>query len=220
MLANESGDTVYMFSHAFRWKGAPADRIFPAKEDCMQAIRFTPDGPDKVKAEQLWVGPSVATHSCPVLLGDRIFALIQDKTGNVRLTILDATTGKELSGKSLTDRGGTKSGRIDGDVWLPSSLAVLSVAGGNIYSFDAGRFSSALGSVIKADESLEVLVKENHILGGYQANRKPFTDYWGRLPEIFTGPYFSGNRMFIRAHEQVYCIGDPKEPMRLSKVHQ
>jgi hypothetical protein len=218
MLANESGDTVYMFSHAFKWNGVPADRILPAKEDCIQAIRFTPDGPDKVKAEQLWVGPGLLTHSCPVLLGNRLFAILADnKERDGLLSVLDVSTGKMISSKSLRRRNNKS-----GDVWWThdEGLNVLTAAGGNLYTFDAGRNSTALGSVFKADETLQVVTHDNHLLGGYPADRKPFSDYWGRLPEAFTGPYFSGNRMFVRAHEQVYCIGDPKEPMRLSKVHQ
>jgi hypothetical protein len=184
----------------------------------LQAIKFTSDGADKVKAEQLWTGPSIVIDSCPVLLGNRIFALIADK--KVRdglLTVLDASTGKMLSSKTLGRRNNKS-----GDVWWThdEGLNVLTAAGGNLYTFDAGRNSTALGSVFKADETLQVVTHDNHLLGGHPADRKPFTDYWGRLPEAFTGPYFSGNRMFIRAHEQVYCIGDPKEPMRLSKVHQ
>lgn len=33
-------------------------------------------------------------------------------------------------------------------------------------------------------------------------------------------PTASGNRIFIRSHTDLYCIGDPKEPMRLSAHHQ
>jgi len=32
-------------------------------------------------------------------------------------------------------------------------------------------------------------------------------------------PFFSGNRIFIRSYTAVYCIGNPDEPMRLSKQH-
>ncbi len=32
--------------------------------------------------------------------------------------------------------------------------------------------------------------------------------------------FFSGNRIFFRSYTDVYCIGDPDAPMRLSKAHQ
>ncbi|MFW5750745.1 MAG: hypothetical protein ACOCZK_03755, partial [Planctomycetota bacterium] len=32
-------------------------------------------------------------------------------------------------------------------------------------------------------------------------------------------PFFSGNRIFIRSYSDIWCIGDPSEPLRLSAVH-
>ena len=32
-------------------------------------------------------------------------------------------------------------------------------------------------------------------------------------------PFFSGNRMFLRSYKNVYCIGDPAQPMKLSAKH-
>jgi outer membrane protein assembly factor BamB len=32
-------------------------------------------------------------------------------------------------------------------------------------------------------------------------------------------PFFSGNRIFLRSYRNVYCLGDPEEPTRLSKAH-
>ncbi len=33
-------------------------------------------------------------------------------------------------------------------------------------------------------------------------------------------PFFSGNRIFLRSYTDVYCIGDPNAPLRLSKEHR
>jgi outer membrane protein assembly factor BamB len=33
-------------------------------------------------------------------------------------------------------------------------------------------------------------------------------------------PFFSGNRIFIRSYTDVYCIGDPDKPTRLSEAHR
>jgi hypothetical protein len=35
---------------------------------------------------------------------------------------------------------------------------------------------------------------------------------WNFSPAL---PFFSGNRLFIRSHDHLYCIGDPDEPTRL-----
>jgi hypothetical protein len=33
-------------------------------------------------------------------------------------------------------------------------------------------------------------------------------------------PFFSGNRIFIRSYTDVYCLGNPNQPMRLSSAHK
>jgi hypothetical protein len=210
-----SGDTVYMPIHG---NSSTANRLFAEPKKGLQAIRFIPNGPDRVKAERLWITDSTAENSSPVLVNGRLFALFPNREKGDRLKALDAETGKELA--SLTPRGVARSS-AKGDVWWNpgEGLGLINSAGGYLFIADAGRNSTAMMSVIKAD-TLKVVSAENLILGGYPADMKPFSTYWGRLPSIFNGPYFSGNRMFIRAHEHIYCIGNPKEPLRLSKVHQ
>ena len=44
----------------------------------------------------------------------------------------------------------------------------------------------------------------------------PFNEYFNYGSQLFA----SGNRIFIRSNRDLYCIGDPAQPLRLSLEHQ
>lgn len=218
---NDVGDTV--FYNTNNHKGdIPANRLLVSPEfpGQLHAVRFSPDGAEAAKAEKLWSGPDLVgqDYHSPVFFQGRLYAVQAISRNNNHLTVLDPDSGKMIT--SLSSRSGGAGGSMKGDAWFLNGWCFGAAAGGRLYTVEAGRCSKGLMSVIALEDKPKVITADNHLLGGLAADAKPFSNYWGRFPEVFTGPYFSGNRIFIRAHEHVYCLGDPKEALRLSRLHQ
>jgi hypothetical protein len=107
------------------------------------------------------------------------------------IQVLDLMTGKTLA-KVVLPRG-------------TSVNHMFSVAGGHLFGFEGD------GSCV-----ITTLGKDAKLVGVNRLGRGKGHGWFNQGSQ----PFFSGNRMFVRSYTDVYCIGDPKEPLRLSKAHQ
>jgi len=121
---------------------------------------------------------------------------------------------------------GTVIGRADRRAKQHRSSEGLTVAGGHLFTLN--RFGKS--AVFKADASMELIslndldetapiegAKRDQIIAqtGFDEPDRWYAWQFGR-----TSPFFSGNRLFIRSFDFLYCIGRADEPFTPSKAFE
>lgn len=168
------------------------------------AVRFRLTGPDTAEAQQVWFNRKAGEYEMiPVFHRDLLFM-------NRIPLAFDAATG-EL--RATPDRGRT------GQYRTSESLCI---AGGHIFALN----NTGKCAVYKADESLAIValndLDETAPIEGRKREQiiaqtgKDGPESWYAWQFGRTSPFFSGNRIFIRSFDYLYCIGDADEPFRPS----
>lgn len=187
-----------------------AGRAGVAKGTGMFAVRISKKGEEFV-AEDLWYlghggrqeglayanGLIFAPANC-----DKIRAELVDHKNKGGMVAIDPATGKVVGHQQ----------KMGSDWWKPV------VADGLLFngSGEKGRFT-----VATADQQMRLL-GDNFLLGR-KDDPSPKAAEGGSLGGRFyktLGFVPSGNRIFVRGWEVLYCLGDPSKPLRLSERHR
>jgi hypothetical protein len=181
---------VYLQNGAEGGRGA-------AKE--IAAVQLTSRSPDRLEWKEVWRdGP--ATHHCAAPVYSRGKLYKADGSG---VSVWDALTGEKLPGL----RAGKLSGRYIG----------VTMAGTKLLVSGDERIA-----VVETAPTLKVVAR-NRLWRDFHLRGLTFPDdpvhprdyggyhkalsWWG-----YTVPYASGNRLFLRSRDAVYCIGNPRQP--------
>jgi len=157
------------------------------------ALQLRATSPDQVVGEVLWSKKDGKQRIFRMVAqGDRVYGYAgKPKRGNGQLVVYQADDGEELA-------------RYDAQV-MPWHLSAF--AGGKVFGMsDDGRCSV----VDLTDGSVHI-----NRLGERAYGKGCERQYFNEGAQ----PFFSGNRIFIRSYTDVYCIGAPAQPTRLSSAH-
>jgi hypothetical protein len=176
-----------------------------------RALRFAYEGPDKVVWKELWFNAEAGLGTYPIYHQNRLY------TANG--TTLDALDGKALA------KGGRKGGSLASNGFI--------LAGGQLYGLPQSAPSwprankdnpeTVTAVQVKAADAdtpakaqrLEVLpgliqdaeqLKKVVAMTGFQFHKSDYGWY-----TAYSCPFASGNRLFVRTFDYLYCFGDPKE---------
>jgi hypothetical protein len=137
---------------------------------------------------------------------------VSNGTSGAGIYVYEAATGALV--KRLLPRVRSPGGRMSGDVW--TGLWCPATAGGKVFYASP---KDGMFTVIEATREAKIVGQDNFLLGRIPDGHPSPVDEWMRFPTMLP-INFSGNRTFIRAHEYVYGIGDPKAPLQLSEEHR
>lgn len=184
------------------------DRVAVAHGTGMWAVKVTMDGTDQAKVEELWHSGNGGRQDGLTYANGILFARADcDKTRKENASkhrggvlAMEAETGKVLGHQPKIGTG----------FWKPV------VAGGYFFNGDPkkGRFDIATADATMAP------VGGGFLFGKLQDNPDPKADeYWGRFYRTL-GFVPSGNRIFVRGWNILYCLGDPQQAANLSPANQ
>jgi hypothetical protein len=164
------------------------------------ALKLRAASEDEVSSEILWHEAKGKFRDCPVVR-DGLVYMVGDREFQIR----DAMTGAMVDKKPYP-RGS--------DTFHMHILAGNQVVGLNkmgvsmVVSLSSdGRKSGAIAASRLGDLPQE---------GTKGVPCNPFNEMFNYGSQLFA----SGNRIFIRSNRDLYCIGDPAQPLRLSPEHQ
>jgi outer membrane protein assembly factor BamB len=201
---NGSGDQAWNPEKAPSAKG----RVAVAHGTGMWAVRVSKDGADAAKAEQLWVMGSGGRQDGLAYADGILYA--RADCDKIRPEIRHNHRGGILAIEPATGKVLGHQPKMGTGFWKPV------VAGGWYFNGDPkkGRID-----IHTADAQLKP-VGGGFLLGKHQNQDDPkFDEYWGRFYRTLAFVP-SGNRIFVRGWDQLYCLGDPRQKMRLSKAQQ
>jgi outer membrane protein assembly factor BamB len=162
------------------------------------AIKLRAVSEDEVSSEVLWHDAKGKFRDCPVVR-DGLVYMVGDREFQIR----DALTGAMVDKKPYPRGSDTfhmhilAGNQVIGLNPSGRSLVVsLSSDGRRIEAIGVNRLGTASGR------------------GGGPPT--PFDEMFNYGSQLFA----SGNRIFIRSNRDLYCIGDPAQPLRLSPEHQ
>lgn len=171
------------------------------------ALRFTLNG-DAVEVEQLWHNEEAgAGEQTPVSVDGHIF--LSAKKG---IRAIDAATGA-----------------VTGDAKGPRTKHALIAGGGLIFTQDnyreIGVFRASPNPGHVTTVTLPYLddldeAKKAQIIAITSGRGLDKPDKWGSWNTSHAIPFPSGNRLFVRTFDALYCLGDTGQATRLSKLHQ
>lgn len=192
---------VVCFANGINDGGNPWPKETPYPVGWM-ALRLTAESEDLVTGEVLWHAKDTQTKLHLPIAKDGL--LYDDVNGSYCIT--DILTGKVVHSAPILTQG-NHGGR---------GYHYNMMAGNHLITLDKSGYS--LVAEISADGKTIKHVAQNRlgdrIYGKDSINTNDaFFSYGGQ-------PLASGNRIFIRSMRDLYCIGNPTEPMRLSKEHQ
>jgi outer membrane protein assembly factor BamB len=155
------------------------------------AFRLKATDADTVTAEQLWIQPK-GTDACRLVARNGILYGFTGRGGAQQMAAYDLLTGKVL--------------KTTPAAFAPYHLSAL--AGSQLFAMDANGYCGVYS-----------LSKDGLPDGTKHINRLGLRVY-GNYDFFNQGsqPAFCGNRIFIRSYTDVYCLGDAKEPTRLSET--
>lgn len=158
------------------------------------AFRLKATDADTVTAEQLWIQPKGSAATRLVSRNGMLYGFM-GRGDKMKFAAFDLMTGKELKSAPAPSSE-------------PHHLSAL--AGSQAFALDLDGVCRVFG------------LDANGLPDGTRnVNRLGLRPY--RAYDCFnegSEPAFSGNRIFIRSYTDVYCLGNPGEPLRLSKEHQ
>jgi outer membrane protein assembly factor BamB len=190
-----SGDVLIMNNKSA--DGGGGSNIKNEYPEGWSAIRLTATNADTVVPEALWQGKKWGWGN--VTARDGVVFAMGGKNGGVES--VDLKTGATLA---------TAGGKITGPFHYPI------LAGDHLISLDMkGNFGvaqvSADGHQIK-------------LIGDSRLGDRVFGERGSSLLDMKFSYgcqlFASGNRLFVRSMTDLYCLGDPNAPLRLSKEHQ
>ncbi len=136
----------------------------------------------------------------PAYHDGELYSISHDKGGEA---VYDAATGKLLTAFPGFQRGGNaKAGGWSG---YPSTT----LAGQTIFLM---RGSATATTEVPGAPGAKSAVQVNILLQDEDLTGAPIAMAKRRFTNNQGYPFFSGNRLVIRTHENLYCIGDPKVP--------
>lgn len=177
-----------------------------------RGLRFAYDGPDKVVWKELWFNAEAGLGTYPVHHQDRLYTAAG--------TVLNALDGKVLGksqgrGAHLASNGFILAG---GHLFgLPQSAVGWPRANkDNPETVSAVQVKPAAADTPAKGQRLEVLpglitepaqLKKVVAMTGFQFHKSDYGWY-----TAYSCPFASGNRLFVRTFDYLYCFGDKSAP--------
>lgn len=196
-------DAIFAFNGSTGKTYIPQKGRVLAKDEGSLAIRFRWAGPGRLEPEMLWHNDRAQTEMALPVFHDGMVYIGR------RARLLDPRTG-EL-GKSASG---------------PSTFQGLVVAGGHVFAQnkqgECGVYKTGTLETVamnELDPVMEPLEGEKRDQVIEQSGIADVAKWhgWNFSPAL---PFFTGNRMFLRSHDALYCIGDPGEDFRSSPAHE
>ncbi len=156
------------------------------------AFRLKAESEDKVVAETLWIDED--EDMCRMTARDGVLYGYQRRS---EVAARDLMTGEAIASVGL-GRG------------VRAATHLTALAGRHLFGMDDD------GTCVVVDLGPDGRTLEKTALNRLGTRVYHKNDYFNQGAQ----PFFSGNRIFHRSYTDVYCIGDPDKPMRLSEVHQ
>jgi hypothetical protein len=229
-MVSDGGDTLYISTMSegaveygiLKGKGYKP-QIPPEGPRGTRALRFAYDGPDKVVWKELWHNDKVSLGDYPFLVGHRLI------TGNA--LVLDGLTGESGAVTRRSTKLGTNGAILAGGHFYgmgPDGIGEGSggASGLGIHKDNMAKFGVARlgeGAVEPAKlMNVEVLpatitepAKRAQVVAitGLDRHRR---DYGWH--SSYSTAFASGNRLFIRTYNYLYCFGDKTQPFVPSKA--
>lgn len=219
-MTSDGGQTVYAGSYSSGNVEARSIKdgqlVFPlTTTDRTMALRFTLTGADTAKVEQVWTS-AANLGSYPVLYQGKLYTVIGG--------VVDAATGKALGsaeGKRIgmhgiilagghfygvpdTSPGWARANKNNPDTMVQVGVAPLATPTALKYQ----PLNPMPGLITDPDELKKVVA-----MTGFQF----YKNSYGWHPAN-SAPFASGNRLFVRDFDFLYCFGDPKQPFTPSEA--
>ena len=187
---------IIVTGNTYQDGGGSAKSEFPEQAGCA-ALRLKAENADKVVAEVLWQGKKMDVSGLVARDG-----VLFHRARDGKVESYDLLMGNQI---------GKTSGACE---CRPTHYSIL------VGEYILGLSTDGKTGVTQVSQDGKTLkvIGTNRLGDRYYHHRNP--DPLGRTFNGGAQPFASGNRVFVRSNTDLYCIGDPNQPMRLSREHR